>query len=100
MKSAFHSNPSNTMFDAKCMLGRTMDSQNMKRDMKHGSFRVQEKNGRPTVTVQYQGEDRHFSPEEISATVLVKMKETAEEFLGEKVTHAVITVPAYFNDAQ
>ncbi|KAJ7287396.1 heat shock protein 70 family [Mycena rebaudengoi] len=99
-KSAFHSNPSNTVFDAKRMLGRTMDDQNMKRDMKHWPFRVQEKNGKPTITVQYQGENRQFSPEEISAMVLTKMKETAEAFLGEKVTHAVITVPAYFNDAQ
>jgi heat shock protein 5 len=67
------------------MLGRTMDDQNMKRDMKHWPFRVQEKNGKPTITVQYQGENRQFSPEEISAMVLTKMKETAEAFLGEKV---------------
>ncbi|KAJ6602174.1 heat shock protein 70 [Mycena sp. CBHHK59/15] len=75
-KSAFHSNPTNTVFDAKRLIGRKMDDPN------------------------YQGEDRNFSPEEISAMVLVKMKETAEAYLGEKVTHAVITVPAYFNDAQ
>ncbi|KAJ7502823.1 heat shock protein 70 family [Mycena galericulata] len=100
-KSAFHSNPTNTIFDAKRMIGRNMDDQNMKRDIKHWPFQVKEKNGKPSITVQYQGENRDFSPEEISAMVLVKMKETAEAYLGEKVvTHAVITVPAYFNDAQ
>ncbi|KAJ7647585.1 heat shock protein 70 family [Roridomyces roridus] len=99
-KAALHSNPANTVFDAKRMIGRKMDDHNLKQDMKHWPFKVTDKNGKPTVTVEYQGEMRHFSPEEISAMVLVKMKETAEAYLGEKVTHAVITVPAYFNDAQ
>ncbi|KAJ6558520.1 heat shock protein 70 family [Mycena vulgaris] len=99
-KSAFHSNPSNTVFDAKRLIGRKMDDQNVRQDIKHWPFKVAEKNGKPSITVQYQGENRDFSPEEISAMVLVKMKETAEAYLGEKVTHAVITVPAYFNDAQ
>ncbi|KAJ6495607.1 heat shock protein 70 family [Mycena vitilis] len=100
-KSAFHSNPSNTVFDAKRLIGRQMDDNpNMKRDIKHWPFQVTERNGKPSISVQYQGEKRDFSPEEISAMVLVKMKETAEAYLGEKVTHAVITVPAYFNDAQ
>ncbi|KAF7375953.1 Heat shock protein 70 [Mycena sanguinolenta] len=78
-KSAFHANPQNTIFDAKRLIGRQMDDANVKRDIKHWPF---------------QGEMRDFSPEEISAMVLVKMKETAEAYLGEKVTHAVITVPA------
>ncbi|KAJ7128924.1 heat shock protein 70 family [Mycena crocata] len=99
-KSAFHSNPTNTIFDAKRLIGRTMDDENMKQDIKHWPFKVNGKNGKPSITVQYQGENRDFSPEEISAMVLVKMKETAEAYLGEKVTHVVITVPAYFNDAQ
>ncbi|KAJ7497078.1 heat shock protein 70 family [Mycena latifolia] len=99
-KSAFHSNPTNTIFDAKRLIGRSMDDQNMQQDVKHFPFKVTEKNGKPSISVQYQGENRNFSPEEISAMVLVKMKETAEAYLGEKVTHAVITVPAYFNDAQ
>ncbi|KAJ7124957.1 heat shock protein 70 [Mycena epipterygia] len=99
-KSAFHSNPTNTIFDAKRLIGRNMEDRNVKQDIKHWPFQVNEKNGKPSITVQYQGENRDFSPEEISAMVLVKMKETTEAYLGEKVTHAVITVPAYFNDAQ
>ncbi|KAJ7350301.1 heat shock protein 70 family [Mycena albidolilacea] len=99
-KSAFHSNPTNTVFDAKRLMGRQMDDPKLKDDIKHWPFQVEEKNGKPSITVHYQGEKRDFSPEEISAMVLVKMKETAEAYLGEKVTHAVITVPAYFNDAQ
>ncbi|KAJ7078855.1 heat shock protein 70 family [Mycena belliarum] len=100
-KNALHSNPTNTVFDAKRLIGRQMDDKDMTEDIKHFPFQVKGgKNGKPSITVHYQGEDRQFSPEEISAMVLVKMKETAEAYLGEKVTHAVITVPAYFNDAQ
>ncbi|KAJ6526552.1 heat shock protein 70 family [Mycena vulgaris] len=99
-KNAYHSNPQNTVFDAKRLIGRKMNDEDMKRDLKHWPFKVQEKNGKPAITVAYKGEERDFSPEEISAMVLTKMKETAEAYLGEKVTHAVVTVPAYFNDAQ
>jgi heat shock protein 5 len=77
-----------------------MDDQDIKRDMKHWPFKVREKGGKPSIQVKHKGELRDFTPEEISAMVLVKMKETAEAYLGEKVTHAVVTVPAYFNDAQ
>ncbi|KAJ7594765.1 heat shock protein 70 [Mycena floridula] len=99
-KNAFHHNPSNTVFDAKRLIGRTMDDPTIKQDIKHWPFRVQGKQGKPLITVKHNGHDREFSPEEISAMVLTKMKETAEAYLGEKVTHAVVTVPAYFNDAQ
>ncbi|KAG6898135.1 78 kDa glucose-regulated protein [Termitomyces sp. T32_za158] len=99
-KHALHSNPQNTVFDAKRLLGRKMDDENVQRDMKQWPFSVHEKNGKPTITVQYKGENRDFSPEEISAMILSKMKETAEAYLGHQVTHAVVTVPAYFNDAQ
>jgi len=99
-KNAFHSNPANTVFDAKRLIGRRMDDQDILRDMKHWPFKVVEKNGKPSISVKYKGGDRDFTPEEISAMVLGKMKETAEAYLGEKVTHAVVTVPAYFNDAQ
>ncbi|KAF9268795.1 heat shock protein 70 [Marasmius fiardii PR-910] len=99
-KNALHSNPRGTVFDAKRMIGRTMDDQDLKRDIKHWPFRVQDGNGKPTINVKYRGENRDFLPEEISAMVLLKMKETAEAYLGEKITHAVVTVPAYFNDAQ
>lgn len=99
-KNAFHSNPQNTVFDAKRLIGRKMDENEVKRDMKHWPFTVADKGGKPSIQVSYKGEMRDFTPEEISAMVLTKMKETAEAYLGEKVTHAVVTVPAYFNDAQ
>jgi len=63
-------------------------------------FKIVEKSGKPAISVKHRGEKRDFTPEEISAMVLTKMKETAEAYLGKKVTHAVVTVPAYFNDAQ
>ncbi|PBK93199.1 heat shock protein 70 [Armillaria gallica] len=99
-KHAFHSNPHNTVFDAKRLIGRRVDDPDVQKDMKHWPFKVQEKNGKPAVSVQYDGETRDFYPEEISAMVLSRMKEIAESYLGEKVSHAVVTVPAYFNDAQ
>ncbi|KAJ8590119.1 heat shock protein 70 [Rhizopogon salebrosus TDB-379] len=101
-KNAFHSNPKNTVFDAKRLIGRKMDDVELKRDMKHWPFHVID-NGVywniSGVSVGYKTETRQFTPEEISAMVLTKMKETAEAYLGEKVTHAVVIVPAYFNDA-
>ncbi|THU95316.1 heat shock protein 70 [Dendrothele bispora CBS 962.96] len=99
-KNAYHSNPKNTVFDAKRLIGRTMDDQHLMKDIKHWPFSVKDRNGKPTISVSYRGEQKEFSPEEISAMVLTKMKETAEAYLGEKVTRAVVTVPAYFNDAQ
>ncbi|TFK44512.1 heat shock protein 70 [Crucibulum laeve] len=99
-KLAFHTNPSNTVFDAKRLIGRKLTEPDVQRDLKHWPFSVKESHGKPTITVKYKSENRQFSPEEISAMVLTKMKMTAEAYLGEKVTHAVITVPAYFNDAQ
>ncbi|TFK60640.1 heat shock protein 70 [Pluteus cervinus] len=99
-KNVYHSNPSNTVFDAKRLIGRKADDQSVKRYRKHWPFKVKEKNGSLTIVVRHKGQEREFTAEEISAMVLVKMKETAEAYLGEKITHAVITVPAYFNDAQ
>lgn len=93
-------NPVNTIFDAKRMIGRKYDDLDLQSDMKHWPFHVTVSNGKPVVSVEYQREERTFFPEEISAMVLVKMKETAEAYLGEPVTNAVITVPAYFNDSQ
>jgi len=99
-KNAFHSNPMNTVFDAKRLIGRRIDDPEVKRDQKHWPFKIVERNSKPSVQVQYRGEERDFTPEEVSAMILTKMKETAEAYLGKKVTHAVVTVPAYFNDAQ
>ncbi|TCD62823.1 ATPase with role in protein import into the ER [Steccherinum ochraceum] len=99
-KNAYHSNPENTVFDAKRLIGRKMDDPEIKRDQKHWPFKVVKRNDKPAIQVKHKGEIRDFSPEEISAMVLSKMKETAEAYLGKPVTHAVVTVPAYFNDAQ
>lgn len=69
--------------------------------MKHWPFKVIDAGqGKPKVQVEYKGEMKTFTPEEVSSMVLVKMKETAEGFLGHSVKDAVITVPAYFNDSQ
>lgn len=93
-------NPTNTVFDAKRLIGRKFDDPDLQSDMKHWPFKVTVKEGKPVVQVEYMNETKTFAPEEISAMVLQKMKETAEAYLGEKVTKAVITVPAYFNDSQ
>ena len=69
-------------------------------DRKHWPFQVIDQNGLPRLRVEYQSEEKKFTPEEISSMVLVKMKETAEAYLGTSVNEAVITVPAYFNDSQ
>ncbi|KAH9948495.1 heat shock protein 70 [Amylocystis lapponica] len=99
-KNAYHSNPENTVFDAKRLIGRKVEDPEVKRDQKHWPFKIVKQNDKPAIQVKYRGESREFTPEEISAMVLGKMKETAEAYLGKTVTHAVVTVPAYFNDAQ
>ncbi|KAJ3230582.1 ATPase with role in protein import into the ER [Chytriomyces hyalinus] len=93
-------NPTNTIFDAKRLVGRRFDEPDVQKDMKHFPFKVVSKEGKPIIQVNVKGEAKKFTPEEVSAMVLQKMKETAEAYLGQKVTHAVVTVPAYFNDAQ
>jgi L1 cell adhesion molecule like protein len=99
-KNAAASNPTNTVYDAKRMIGREYADPKLQDDMKHFSFKVVDRNKKPKISVEYKGENKEFTPEEISAMVLTKMKETAEAYLGEEVKNAVITVPAYFNDAQ
>ena len=93
-------NPSNTVFDAKRLIGRRFDDASVKRDMVHWPFKVINEGTKPKIEVEYKGETKKFFAEEISSMVLTKMKETAEAFVGQDVTDAVITVPAYFNDAQ
>ena len=93
-------NPNNTIFDAKRLIGRKFDDSTVQSDMKHWPFKVINSSGKPKLQVEFKNEDKQFTPEEISAMVLIKMKETAEAYLGHKVTDAVVTVPAYFNDSQ
>jgi len=94
-------NPTNTVFDAKRLIGRKFTDPVVKADMQLWPFKVTEgSQGRPVIEVSFKGEKRQFFPEEISSMVLAKMKQTAESYLGQDVTGAVITVPAYFNDSQ
>ncbi|KAG8955961.1 70-kilodalton heat shock protein [Tulasnella sp. 424] len=93
-------NPHNTVFDAKRLIGRKFNDAEVQADIKHFSFKVVPKGEKPMIEVEYRGETKTFSPEEISSMVLLKMKETAESYLGGTVKDAVITVPAYFNDSQ
>lgn len=94
-------NPYNTVFDAKRLIGRKFDDAEVQADIKHWPFKVIPKAGqKPVIQIQYRGEEKEFTPEEISSMVLIKMKETAEAYLGKVVKDAVVTVPAYFNDSQ
>jgi len=93
-------NPENTVFDVKRLVGRTITDKNVQKDMKLFPFHIRDKEGRPFIEVEISGKKKQFSPEEISAMILTKMKEVAEAYLGKKVDNAVVTVPAYFNDAQ
>lgn len=99
-KNQLTTNPENTVFDVKRIIGRTFDEKTVEKDIQHWPFKVVSKNNKPVIVVNVNNEEKHFAPEEISAMVLGKMKEIAEAYLGKKVTHAVVTVPAYFNDAQ
>jgi len=94
-------NPTNTIFDAKRLIGRKFDDQTVQRDIKLWPFNVVKDSGdKPRLEVDFKCEKKSFTPEEISAMILTKMKETAEAHLGHPVKDAVVTVPAYFNDSQ
>ncbi|TFY66588.1 hypothetical protein EVG20_g4497 [Dentipellis fragilis] len=94
-------NPQNTVFAFKRLIGRNFEDKEVKEDTKHWPFKIVKKpDGRPAVQVEFNNKEQTFSAEELSSMVLGKMRETAEQFLNKKVNHAVITVPAYFNDAQ
>ena len=94
-------NPMNTVFDAKRLIGRKFQDSAVQDDIKHWPFKVKAgADQKPMIEVQYKGETKDFQPEQISSMILVKMKETAEAFLGKDVKNAVVTVPAYFNDSQ
>ncbi|KAJ5293280.1 uncharacterized protein N7443_009233 [Penicillium atrosanguineum] len=93
-------NPHNTVFDAKRLIGRRFADAEVQADMKHWPFKVVDKATKPILEVDFKGETKQFTPEEISSMILTKMRETAEAYLGGTVNNAVITVPAYFNDSQ
>ncbi|KAK9741049.1 hypothetical protein RND81_03G078200 [Saponaria officinalis] len=99
-------NPTNTIFDAKRLIGRRFNDETVQKDMKMWPFKVIECSSddagdkKPVVVLAYKDEEKHFAAEEISSMILVKMRETAEAYLGSAVKNAVITVPAYFNDSQ
>ena len=93
-------NPERTIFDVKRLIGRKFNDPTVQKDKKMWPFHLMEKNGKPVIHVETNNGMKDFSPEEISAMVLSKMKQIAESYLGEEVKNAVITVPAYFNDSQ
>jgi len=93
-------NPHRTIYDVKRLIGRKYTDKEVQKDKALVSYDIVDKDGKPYVRVEVNGQKKVFSPEEISAMILQKMKDTAEAFLGKTVKHAVVTVPAYFNDAQ
>ena len=100
-KNQAAANPKNTIFDAKRLIGRRFSESSTQSDMKHFPFKVFDKGGdKPAMEVEFKGEQKQFLPEEISSMILIKMKEIAEAYLGTEVKNTVVTVPAYFNDAQ
>jgi heat shock protein 1/8 len=99
-KSVSALNPTNTIYDIKRLLGRDYNDKILQDDMKSLPYKIVNSNGKPKVEVEFKGETKQFTPEEISAMILTKMKDIAEAYVGKPVRDAVITVPAYFNDAQ
>lgn len=93
-------NPTRTVYDVKRLVGRKYSDTTVQHDKKYLPFDIVDKDGKPYVRTVIKGENKNYAPEEISAMILIKMKEIAETYLGKKVKNAVVTVPAYFNDAQ
>jgi endoplasmic reticulum chaperone BiP len=93
-------NPTRTVYDVKRLIGRKYSDTTVQHDKKYLPYDIVDKDGKPYVRTSVKGETKNYAPEEISAMILIKMKEIAETYLGKKVKNAVVTVPAYFNDAQ
>jgi heat shock protein 5 len=99
-KNQLSQNPERSVYVVKRLIGRNFADKEVQRDMKYLSYKVVDKGGKPYIKIKTTAGEKSLSPEEISAMVLVKMKEVAEAYLGKEVKYAVVTVPAYFNDAQ
>lgn len=99
-KSSAGQNVTNTIYEIKRMIGRDFNDPILQKDLTLLPYKVVNVNGKPKVEVSFKGENKQFTPEEVSAMILTKMKNIAESYLGKTVTDAVVTVPAYFNDAQ
>ena len=100
-KSAAATYPTATVFDAKRMIGRDFTDSVLQKDLKYFPYTVKnDGKNRPQIVVETKDGEKQFYPEEISAMVLQKMKAIAESYLGETIKDAVVTVPAYFTDAQ
>ena len=101
-KNQITRNPTNTVFDAKRLIGRKFEDREVQEDIKLWPFKVVKdpKSDRPQLQITYQKQEKKFFAEEISAMVLQKLKQTATDFLGKEVKDAIVTVPAYFNDSQ
>ena len=99
-KNQITSNPERSVYVVKRLIGRNFADKEVQRDMKYLSYKVVDKGGKPYIKIETTAGVKQLSPEEVSAMILVKMKEVAEAYLGKEVKYAVVTVPAYFNDAQ
>lgn len=100
-KNQAHINPERSVYVVKRLIGRKYSDKEVQKDKKHVSYDIVDKDGKPYIkTNVVGGQSKIIAPEEISAMILTKMKEIAENYLGREVKHAVITVPAYFNDSQ
>lgn len=101
-KNKLSTNVQNTIYDSKRLIGKYFNDEQLQTDLKFFPFKIRcnETNNKPQICVTYKGEQKEFYPEEISAFILTYLKEIAETYLGHKVTKAIVTVPAYFNDTQ
>lgn len=93
-------NPSRTVYDVKRLIGRRYSDTTVQYDKKYLPYEIVDKEGKPYISITSNNENKVYAPEEISAMILTKMKEIAESYSGKKIKNAIVTVPAYFNDAQ